>query len=205
MSTGLVIGATGGIGAACSRRLAGTASSLVLSGRRQEILAELVAELGDGVVAVPADLNTSDGRAAIVAAVSEPIAWVVLAHGMPMRNPLAELEEPEIEAVFATNLVAPTLLLRRLLDLPWEPSAVLIVVGSISAARSLPLRAVYGSSKAGIEHLARSLALGACSPRDPGERGLARRDRDTVPWRQHPGTPRLGRGARAGWPARRCL
>ena len=32
------------------------------------------------------------------------------------------------------------------------------MVGSISASRALPRRAVYGASKAGIEHLARSLA-----------------------------------------------
>ena len=32
------------------------------------------------------------------------------------------------------------------------------MVGSISASRALPRRAVYGASKAGLEHLARSLA-----------------------------------------------
>jgi 3-oxoacyl-[acyl-carrier protein] reductase len=37
------------------------------------------------------------------------------------------------------------------------------VIGSISASRALPHRAVYGATKAGLEHLARSLAavLGA--------------------------------------------
>jgi NAD(P)-dependent dehydrogenase (short-subunit alcohol dehydrogenase family) len=158
VSSGTVIGATGGIGGACARRLAGSTDVLVLSGRREEPLAELARELGPGAVAVAADIATAAGRDAILGAVREPLAWVVLAHGMPLRRPLTEASESEIVDVFETNLVAPTLLVRRLLDLRWKESAALVVVGSISASRALPRRALYGATKAGLEHLARSLA-----------------------------------------------
>jgi NAD(P)-dependent dehydrogenase (short-subunit alcohol dehydrogenase family) len=156
VSAGVVVGATGGIGAACARALAGTVGELVLSGRREEPLSQLAAELD--AVAVAADVATPAGRAALAGAVSQPLAWVVLAHGIPLRGPLAELAEDDIAAAFATNLVGPALLLRRLLDLSWTPSAAIVVVGSISASRALPRRAVYGATKAGLEHLARSLA-----------------------------------------------
>jgi len=88
----------------------------------------------------------------------EPIAWIVLAHGVPLRKPLAELGEQDITDAYTTNLIAPTLLLRRLLDRKWQPSASIVVIGSIPASRALPHRAVYGATKAGLEHLARSLA-----------------------------------------------
>ncbi len=167
MSTGIVIGAAGGIGAACSRRLNGSADTLIVSGPVREPLDRLAAEIGPGATAVVADIATAEGRKAILDAVVGPINWIVLAHGVPLRKPLAELEEQEIEDTFAVNLVAPTLLLRRLLDRTWSPAASIVVIGSISATRALPQRAVYGATKAGIEHLARSLAaeLGAAGIR----------------------------------------
>lgn len=156
MSAGIVVGATGGIGAACARRLAGSVDELVLAGRRREALEALATETVG--IAAAGDVATAEGREAIAAAVTQPLAWVVLAHGVPLRQPLPELDEDAIAQTYATNLVGPTLLLRRLLDHEWHANATLVVVGSISAARALPNRAVYGASKAGLEHLARSLA-----------------------------------------------
>jgi NAD(P)-dependent dehydrogenase (short-subunit alcohol dehydrogenase family) len=131
---------------------------LVVSDIAHERLDQLAAELGSSAVAVAADIASPGGRRAIVGAVSEPIAWIVLAHGVPLRKPLAELDEREIADTFEVNLVAPTLLLRLLLDREWSPASSIVVVGSTSATRALPQRAVYGASKAGVEHLARSLA-----------------------------------------------
>jgi NAD(P)-dependent dehydrogenase (short-subunit alcohol dehydrogenase family) len=158
MSTGIVVGASGGIGAACARALAGTADRIVLTGRRQAALEELAADVEGETVVVAADIATAAGREAIAAAAEGGIGWLVLASGIPLRRPLAELAEEEIEAAFATNLVGPTLLLRRLLSHSWQEPRAVTVIGSISASRSLPHRAVYGATKAGLEHLARSLA-----------------------------------------------
>jgi len=77
---------------------------------------------------------------------------------VPLRGPLAQLPTAEIQNTLMTNLVGPALLIRRLLDRRWLPNASIIGVGSISATRSLPNRSVYSASKAGLEHLCRSLA-----------------------------------------------
>ena len=156
MSTGIVVSATGGIGAACARALAGTADRIVLTGRRRDALERLAAETH--AEAVAADIATADGREAVAAAAGTAVSWLVLASGIPLRRPLAELDDEEIEAAFHTNLVGPTLLLRRLLAHSWDEPRAITVIGSISASRSLPRRAVYGATKAGLEHLARSLA-----------------------------------------------
>ena len=63
MSTGIVVGATGGIGAACARALAGTADRIVLTGRRRDALEQLAAETHGEAVA--ADIATADGREAV--------------------------------------------------------------------------------------------------------------------------------------------
>jgi meso-butanediol dehydrogenase / (S,S)-butanediol dehydrogenase / diacetyl reductase len=158
VSIGIVVGASGGIGGACARALADCAERMVVCGRRREPLRELADELGATAVPVVADVATADGRKAVAAAVTGPLAWVVLAHGLPLRKPLAELQGPEIEELFAANLVGPALLLNHLLRLEWAEPKAIVAIGSISASRALPRRAVYGASKAGIEHLARSLA-----------------------------------------------
>jgi NAD(P)-dependent dehydrogenase (short-subunit alcohol dehydrogenase family) len=158
MSTGIVIGASGGIGSAAALALGGSVDRLVLAGRRREALDSLAARIGPSAVAAEGDIADESGRTAVVDAVDGPLAWVVLASGMPLRRPMAELSAGEIEMAFAVNLVGPALLLRRLLACEWAPPSAIAVVGSISASRSLPDRAVYGATKAGLEHLARSLA-----------------------------------------------
>jgi NAD(P)-dependent dehydrogenase (short-subunit alcohol dehydrogenase family) len=158
VSTGLITGATGGIGRACVQALAGAAELLVLTGRNGEKLRTVAAQISGRTAVVAADIASGEGRDAIVAAIDGPLAWVVLASGAPLRKPLARVDEDEVTATFAANLLGPTLLLRRLLDVPWQAPAAVVVIGSISASRSLPGRSVYASSKAGIEHLARTLA-----------------------------------------------
>lgn len=158
MTAGIVVGATGGIGAACARALAGTVERMVLTGRSEEALRALADGIDSETRMVVADISAVAGREAIAAAAGEALGWLVLASGVPLRRPLAELEEEEIETAFATNLVGPTLLLRRLLSLQWEAPRAITMIGSISASRSLPRRAVYSATKAGLEHLARSLA-----------------------------------------------
>jgi NAD(P)-dependent dehydrogenase (short-subunit alcohol dehydrogenase family) len=159
VSTGIVIGASGGIGAAAAAALDGAADRIVLAGRRADVLEAVGASLAlSTAVPVAADVTTVAGRDGVVAAASGSISWVVLASGIPLRAPLAELDPDQIEMAFAANLVGPTLLLRELLDLRWDPPATLVIVGSVSATRALPGRAVYGATKAGIEHLGRSLA-----------------------------------------------
>lgn len=156
MTTGIVVGATGGIGSACARALVSSADRILLCGRRADALDDLAWELD--AVPVVADVATAPGRRAVADAVESTLSWIVLAQGIPLRRPLTELAGPEIEELFAANLVGPTLLLNDLLGLKWSEPKAIVVVGSISATRALPRRAVYGASKAGIEHLARSLA-----------------------------------------------
>jgi NAD(P)-dependent dehydrogenase (short-subunit alcohol dehydrogenase family) len=158
VTTGVVIGAAGGIGRACVRALAGSAELMILSGRRREPLEAVGCEVGGQTAVVAADVATAEGRDEIVSAVDGPLVWLLLASGVPLRKPLSELDDEQITSTFAANLVGPTLLLRRLVRLRWQAPATVVVVGSISASRSLPQRSVYGASKAGLEHLARSLA-----------------------------------------------
>jgi 3-oxoacyl-[acyl-carrier protein] reductase len=108
-----------------------------------------------------ADIVTPEGRAAVraqVELIGGRLAWIVLASGEPLREGFATASSASIEECLLVNLVAPVLLVRELLELPWEANGQVVAIGSISASRALPNRTVYASAKAGLEHFTRSLA-----------------------------------------------
>jgi NAD(P)-dependent dehydrogenase (short-subunit alcohol dehydrogenase family) len=159
MKTGLVIGATGGIGGACARSLAGSVERMVVSGRNQSKLAAIAGEVGQSAEAVTADIASPAGRDAILAALGrQEVRWVVIASGTPLRGALADLDPQAIADTFESNLVGPALLLRELAAIRWTKPASVAVIGSISATRALANRSVYAASKAGLERLAMSVA-----------------------------------------------
>lgn len=160
MSVGIIVGAGGGIGSACARALDASEDVIILAGRSEPRLRATAATLTGRSVTVVADVATEHGRETVARAAADggDIAWLVLASGVPLRGPLMQLTPADIEATLVTNLIGPMLLIRRLLEGRWEPSATITAVGSISATRSLPNRSVYSGSKAGLEHFCRSLA-----------------------------------------------
>src|SRR5258708_4702584 len=65
----VVTGASSGIGAACTRRLAAEGFHVAAVARRAERLEALAAELGDAVTAVPCDITSDQDVASMVEAV----------------------------------------------------------------------------------------------------------------------------------------
>src|SRR5690606_20358329 len=107
---------------------------------------------------VVADITTSEGRRAIVEAIGDgELAWAVIASGRPLREPFDATDPDLIARTIEVDLVAPILLIRALSDVRWAAAASLVLIGSISASRALPNRAVYGAAKAGLERFGASL------------------------------------------------
>lgn len=160
--TAVVTGASGAIGSACALAL-GTAvgERLVLVGRDRARLSETAERVGPGAVPVAVDLNEPGAAEAVADAVGPDGALhaVVLAAGQALRTSVADAAPDDVERVVRTNLVAPLLLLQRLLALRWERPAAIVAVGSLSATRPLAGRAIYGGSKAGLEQALRGLAV----------------------------------------------
>ena len=68
----VITGATSGIGAACARAFAADGARIILSGRREDRLEELCAELGPRTMALPLDVADRDAvNAAFAALLSE--------------------------------------------------------------------------------------------------------------------------------------
>jgi NAD(P)-dependent dehydrogenase (short-subunit alcohol dehydrogenase family) len=140
MSTVLVTGATGGLGAALARDLAGRGWTVVAHGRDAERARRLAHELGPPSTAVVADLASLDDvrrLAAEVKAATPALDVLVNNAGVGFGPPGGgrELSRDGHELRFAVNYLAPVLLTRELLPLLRASAPARVVnVGSVGQA-----------------------------------------------------------------------
>ncbi len=138
-------------------------SQLVIFDRDADKVDTLSSEMG--CVGITGDISSSVARNELVEEVCrlrETLQWAVLTTGRGLRASISELVVDELQAVVDTNVVAPMALVADLLRrAEWAEGSRLVGVGSISARRALPGRAVYGATKAAFE--AFLIALGVNS------------------------------------------
>ncbi|HEX4881131.1 MAG TPA: SDR family oxidoreductase [Porticoccaceae bacterium] len=164
--TALVTGASGGIGAALARALAGAGAELVLTGRDGARLAALHRELDAPHRMVAADLTTPAGRATVIdACTALPGGLDILVNnaGVGAFGLLEDADPDAIERLLAVNLTAPILLTHGLLPLLHRAeNAAVVNIGSAFGALGYPGFSAYCAGKFGLrgfsEALARELA-----------------------------------------------
>ena len=116
--TAIVCASSRGLGKACARALAAEGVAVVINGRDAEKLAataeELRAATGATVTPVVADLNTEDGRAALLAACPEPDILVNNNAGPPPGR-FEDWDHAAWLVALEANLLAPVLLIRAVI------------------------------------------------------------------------------------------
>lgn len=161
----LVTGASGGIGVELCKLLHAEGVRLLLSGSRVTELQRLNQALGGFHHYVHADLNSTEGRAQVIAAcvgIGGVDGLINLAGTLDF-NLFARQSAAQIENIGSTNFLAPMLLCHGLLPvLSGRPEAIILNVGSIFGSIGHPGFVAYCASKAGIkgftEALSRELA-----------------------------------------------
>lgn len=157
----VITGATDGIGRDLARLLTAQGAKVLIVGRRpaQEVQACLLA----GQSYLQADLTDSRTPAVLVSALAER-GWDDL--DMLIHNAAAgwvgdtELQPLEsLDAVLATNLIAPCALSHALLPYLRPAHGRIVFIGSVVSDKTCPSYAVYGATKAALQGFARSLKL----------------------------------------------
>jgi NAD(P)-dependent dehydrogenase (short-subunit alcohol dehydrogenase family) len=155
----VVTGAGSGIGRACAELLAQRGTKVVCVGRRPAPLADTLDALRGSGEAVPADVSTDDGVAAVAHAIGERQLDVLIhAAGRESVTPFATTTRAELDAVLATNLTGPFFLTQKLVPRFAEHASV-VFVSSMSAESGRDRHAAYGASKAALIGLTKNLAV----------------------------------------------
>lgn len=159
----LVTGASGGIGAAISRVLAGAGATVAVGyGRNGERAEQLAAELGGGAATFGADLEDPAAPARLIAEVSErlgPVDLLVANHGLGKPAGWENLDVDSFDRTIAINLRAPFLLAQAaipgMLDRGYGR---VLFISSLAALRGGVVGPDYAASKAGLHGMTHFLA-----------------------------------------------
>jgi short-subunit dehydrogenase len=150
----LLTGASGGLGHAIARALAARGASLVLTGRRSELLEPLAASLG--AVAVAVDLARPSAIDDLVSAAGQ-IDVLVANAALPASGRVLEYTPEQIDRALTVNLRAPMLLAHALAPaMVRRGSGHLVFVSSLSGKAASPASGIYSATKFGL----RGFALG---------------------------------------------
>jgi uncharacterized protein len=150
----LVTGASGGIGHAIARAFAAQQSSLVLTGRRAEVLEPLSNELDAEMIV--ADLGNRDDVERLVREAGDVDVYVANA-ALPASGKVTVLSQDQIDAILEINLRAPIAVARALAPpMATRGRGHMVFVSSLSGKAAAPYSSLYSATKFGL----RGFALG---------------------------------------------
>ncbi len=159
--TALVTGASGGIGAAIARALAGQGARVGLSGTREAALEALAGEL-DGAAVLPCDLGDSEAADGLVARAEEalgPLDILVSNAGVTRDGLFLRMRDEDWQTVLDINLTAGFRLARSALrGMMRRRNGRIIAVSSVVGVTGNPGQANYAASKAGMIGMTKAVA-----------------------------------------------
>lgn len=163
----LITGGGTGIGLACARHVAAGGGTVVLAGRREQVVRDAAAELGGRADWVACDVSSDDSVDAAVAAVVQrhgALHLAVTSHGQPGVGSVLNSTAAELQLVLETNLVGTFRCLRAAARaMKNAGGGSIVTVSSIAATLTHRWMTSYCVSKAGVNMLT------ACAADDLGE------------------------------------
>lgn len=159
----LVTGASGGIGSAVAKALASRGATVVLTGRRQEALEAVAAEIGNDAHVVVADLGSAEGADALMAQAAEAVGGsidiLVNNAGLTRDGLSMRMKDEDIDAVFEVNTKAAFRLMRAAMRAMTKSRWGRIVnITSVVGLVGNPGQANYAASKGALTAISKSVA-----------------------------------------------
>ena len=169
--TALVTGATGGIGGAVARAMHAQGATVVLSGTREAVLADLAGELGERAFAAAANLSDAASVDGLVAKAEEaagaPLDILIANAGITKDGLLMRMKDEDFQSVLTVNLESYFRLSRAAMKgMMKRRSGRIIGVTSVVGVTGNPGQTNYAASKAGMIGFSKSLA------QEVGSRGI---------------------------------
>ncbi len=154
----LLTGATGGLGRAIAKALHDRGGHLLLSGRREDALNEVVGSFGgDRAEALLADLQSADAARELVGRAGR-VDILVANHAVPASGRLDEYTPEQIDRAVDVNLRAPIHLTHALLtQLQERGDGHLVFISSLSGKVASGGASLYAATKFGLRGFATAL------------------------------------------------
>jgi NAD(P)-dependent dehydrogenase (short-subunit alcohol dehydrogenase family) len=165
----VITGSSRGIGRAIALRMAEQGARVVVSSRKREACAAVVAEIeaahGAGrAIAVPASISVKEDLVRLIGETNDRFGavdtLVCNAASNPYYGPLADIKDEQFTKILSNNivsnhwliqLVAPAMIARR--------DGAIVIVSSIGGLKGSPVIGAYNVSKAADMQLARNYAV----------------------------------------------
>jgi short-subunit dehydrogenase len=147
--TVLITGASGGLGHFLAARLKAEGATLVLSGRNENVLKRIAAEVG-GAQVVVADLSRRE-EVELLATQAGEIDILVANAGLPASGELVSFSVEQIDRALDVNLRAAIVLTNRLLpNMLSRGSGHVVLIASMQGKLPAALLSVYNATKFGL-------------------------------------------------------
>jgi 3-oxoacyl-[acyl-carrier protein] reductase len=160
--TALVTGASGGIGSAIAKGLAGQGARVALSGTREEALQAVAGEIGGDPVILPANLSDAEAVDGLVPRAVDALGKLdILVNnaGVTRDNLAMRMKDEEWWDVIRVNLEAAFRLSRAALKpMMRARQGRIISITSVVGTTGNPGQANYAASKAGLVGMSKALA-----------------------------------------------
>ncbi len=169
--TALVTGATGGLGSAIARALHGQGATVVLSGTRENVLADLASELGGRAHVAACNLSDAEAVDGLVGkaedAAGAGLDILVANAGITKDGLILRMKDEDWEQVLKVNLESYFRLARAAIKGMMKRRAGRIIgITSVVGVTGNPGQTNYAASKAGMIGFSKSLA------QEVGSRGV---------------------------------
>jgi NAD(P)-dependent dehydrogenase (short-subunit alcohol dehydrogenase family) len=158
--TALITGGASGIGLATAKRFVAEGAFVYISGRRKDAIDAAVAEIGDTIRGIQADITNPDDLDRVMETIKTEKGQldVLFANaGVGELVPLGEITSKHFDYTFDINVKGTVFTVQKALPLLGAGSSV-ILTGSTTGVMGTPAMSIYSASKAAVRNLARSWA-----------------------------------------------
>ena len=158
--TVLITGCSSGIGLALAQAFLKNGDHVIATARKVATM-EVLRKAGCEVL--PLDVTDAQSRTDLLAALEQQhdhIDLFINNAGISAMGPIVEIPEDTLQSQFATNVIAPVMMVQVLLPLLRAAKKPVIVnVGSISGVLTTPFAGAYCASKAALHSLSQAMLM----------------------------------------------
>lgn len=158
----LVTGASSGLGLACAQALAAEGVSVAIAARSPERLADAAATIEGGAIQIVADVSTTDGVAAMIAAAESELGAIDIlianAGGPPAGN-FADTDLDAYEPALRLNLLSTIAMCKTVVPAMQQRGwGRVVAITSISAREPIDRLILSNTARAGLTGFLKTLA-----------------------------------------------